>query len=194
MKAAFPYAEWQVLAELGQGWGNSEPFPEGVPGFFVGLLTIHHSGFESDDTLSSNPGWKGCPSYQIGLVASAATGNATLTAASLLSRPGFADGERSPVVLLTIQGGNGRSNLFLGIHLDKAEALRAPRIPIHDDLGRLNRTMRFTQLLQIAVGHAIRQVADVQFLTHDGPPLRDDHARRQAHSGRMPTHENASIV
>ena len=38
--------------------------------------------------------------------------------------------------------------------------------------------MRFKQLFEIAVGHVIGEVADVQFLGHDGPPsekiMRDD--------------------
>src|SRR5206468_11287397 len=52
---------------------------------------------------------------------------------------------------------------------DEAESLGAPRFPVHDDLGRLHRAMRREHLFQSAVGHAVGQVADVQFPAHLRP-------------------------
>jgi len=152
--------------------------PQEVPAFFVNLLTIPHDFFGSDDALPTNPGPEGRPSGQNGLVASATTKTApalaarvsTLAAATIFSWSSFVDGESTPVDLLAVQGGNSRLSFLTVAHLDKAEAFRAARVPVHDDLSRLNRSVRLEQVLQINVGHAIRQVADVQFLSHDGPP------------------------
>src|SRR5205085_2314363 len=53
---------------------------------------------------------------------------------------------------------------------DKAEAFRAAGVAVHDDLRGLNGAERSEQVLQIAVGHAIGEITDVQLLGHKGPP------------------------
>src|ERR1700732_4084339 len=76
-------------------------------------------------------------------------------------------------------------------HFDKAEAFRAAGLPIHDDLGRLNSAVRLKQILQIAVGHPKRKVADVQLLGHSGPPWEKTPCKASsAQSGLLPSHEN----
>jgi len=126
---------------------------------------------------SQQQGWEECLCFQDGLVASAATRTAAVTAtgkfpaaATIFSWSGFVDGERTPVDLLAVQGGNGCLGLLTTAHFDETETFRAACVPVHDDLGRLHRTVRGKQVLQIAVGHVIRQIADVQFLSHNGPP------------------------
>jgi hypothetical protein len=105
--------------------------------------------------------------YLIAPVAATVTTSAT---ASVFPWASFVDGERSSVRFFAVQGVNGRLGLIIIAHLDKPEAFRAARVPIHDDLGGLNRTMRRKHGLQIGVRHTIRQVSDIQLRSHNGPP------------------------
>jgi hypothetical protein len=128
-------------------------------------------------TPPQQQGREECPCLQICLVASAASRTVSVTAiskfpaaATVCLSSAFVNGERTPVDFLAVQGGNGCLGLLTTSHLDEAETFRPARVPVHDDLGRLNRSVRVKQVLQIAVGHAIRQVADVQRFSHNGPP------------------------
>src|SRR5258705_468865 len=79
---------------------------------------------------------------------------------TLFSWPSLVYGECPPVDLLAVQDGYSCLGLLITAHLDKAETFRVACVPIHDDLSRLDRSVRLEQGLQIAVGHVIRQVAD----------------------------------
>src|SRR5262249_17254350 len=138
---------------------------------------------EKTNTLPGPVAGKGAWVFQGGLVASAAAKPAPATAAgepvaTVFSGSGLVDGECSPVDLPAVQGVQGRLGLLARVQLDEAEGLGAARVPVLDDLGRLDGAVRRKQVFQIAVGHAIRQVADVQLLSHDGPPSQKIHARR----------------
>jgi len=100
----------------------------------------------------------------------AAVAAATAAAATILARSRFIDGQRPSVEVLAVQGGDGRLRLLVVVHFDKAEPLGAAGVPVHDDLGGLDRAVRCEEVLEIAVGSAIRQVADIQLLAHFGPP------------------------
>src|SRR5438128_2850050 len=113
------------------------------PAFFVSLPATHHDFFRSDDAPPTKHGRERRPSFQNGLVTPADTKTASVTAARKLFAPLFTgsslvDGERTPVNFLTVQGVNGRLCLLIIVHLNKAEAFRAARISVLDDLGRLN--------------------------------------------------------
>jgi hypothetical protein len=83
-------------------------------------------------------------SFQKGLVTLAAAKTILGTAiATVLSWSGFVDRECPPIRLVAVQGLDGRLGMLVTVHLDKAEAFRAARIPVHDDLGGLNRAVRF---------------------------------------------------
>ena len=68
-------------------------------------------------------------SYLIGPATVTAPATPIRAAPPLFSRPGLVDGERPAIDLLAIEGGHGRSRLFPIVHLDKAEAFRAARVP-----------------------------------------------------------------
>src|SRR5438445_659946 len=144
-------------------------------------------------------GWEGRLSFANRFVALAATASALTTAArnsvaALLARACFIDRQGSTVDLVPVEGRDRGLRLIAIVHLDKAKAFRAAGIPIHDDLGRLHRTVRHKQILQIAVGHLIGQVADIQLLGHAGPPSKKSRETSQAHSGPVLSHEKASII
>jgi hypothetical protein len=61
--------------------------------------------------------------------------------------------------------------LRLGIaaHLDEAKTLGAAGVALHHDLGAGHLTVLAEGLLEIAIAHGIRKIADVQLVAH----LRD---------------------
>ena len=89
-------------------------------------------------------------------------------AATSFPGTGFVDGEAATIDLLAVEGGDGGLGLLVAAHLDEAEALGPPRVPVHDDLRRLDGAVLIEHLLQIAVGHRVGQVAHVQLLAHLG--------------------------
>jgi hypothetical protein len=91
---------------------------------------------------------------------------ASAAAAAFFARAGFIDGQFPSVDFLIVESLDGGLAFFSRAHLDKAEPFRASRVTIDDDLGGLHRPVLLEQILQIAVGHAIRQVSDVQLHGH----------------------------
>src|SRR5262245_9920519 len=71
------------------------------------------------------------------------------------------DGQSAAAHVLAVQGGGGSLRLLLRLHLHEAEAFGAAGVPVHDHLRGLHRAVRFEHLGQLAVGHAVAQVADV---------------------------------
>src|SRR5580704_4569669 len=95
------------------------------------------------------------------LVAPASAGHAPLAAAgAIFARTGFVDVELAAVTILTVQGVDGRLGFLAVVHFDKAETLGAAGVPVHDDLGRTDRAVRFKQILQIGVGHPVGEISD----------------------------------
>src|SRR5207253_2342719 len=98
----------------------------------------------------------------------AAVAATTARAAAAAFGPGFrlVDSQAATARVLPIQGGDGRLGLLVALHFHETKALRPPRVPVHDDLGRLHGAVRLKHLREITVGYVVIQVADVQLLTH----------------------------
>jgi hypothetical protein len=97
------------------------------------------------------------------------TARASPTAtAAILFGPGLVDVQAAVINLLAGEPGDGRLGLGVAGHLDEAESLRLAGIPVHDHRGRLHRALRHKHMLQVAVRHAVRQVAYVNLLAHTG--------------------------
>src|SRR5262249_2945884 len=103
--------------------------------------------------------------------AAAAVAAATAPAASTpLLWPGPVDGQGWAVHPLAPEGGDGGPGRPATAYLDEAEPLGPAGVAVHDDLRGLDGAVGPEQLLQIAVGNAVGQVAHVQFPAHGGPP------------------------
>src|SRR4051794_16013493 len=71
--------------------------------------------------------------------AAAVAAASTATAAAALGLgPCFVHGQASAIDLLAVEGGNGGLGLLVAAHLHETEALRAPGVAVHDDLGGLH--------------------------------------------------------
>src|SRR4051812_46528117 len=80
------------------------------------------------------------PSAAVAAATATAAGVAAATAAAaaaaaVLTGPGFVDGEGAAVVLLAVEGGDGRICLGVVGHFDEPEALAAAGVSVVDDLG-----------------------------------------------------------
>jgi hypothetical protein len=53
------------------------------------------------------------------------------------------------------------------LHLDKGKALRAPRLPIHDQCHRFHRTDFTEEGVQPVFRRVVAQIAHVEFFSHD---------------------------
>src|SRR5206468_959835 len=92
------------------------------------------------------------------------------TAAATRLGPGLVDREGPAARLPAVEGGDGGLGLLVAAHLHEPEALGPARVPVHDHLGRLHGAVGPEHRREIAVGHAVAQVADVQLLTHVRTP------------------------
>src|SRR5262245_42306251 len=82
---------------------------------------------------------EGCTdNFPDGLVAPAATGTTPLpaaetpTAAAVLPRAGFVDGQSSAIYVLPVQGIDGCLRCLVRVHFDKTKAFRTSRVPVHN--------------------------------------------------------------
>src|SRR4051794_29467173 len=91
--------------------------------------------------------------------ATVSTATATTTAATrtLFARLGFVDGQGAAIDLLAIEGGDDGLRLFIGRHLDEAEALAAAAVAIGDDFRALHGAVRAAELLEIRAGGVVRK-------------------------------------
>src|SRR5215210_5163879 len=80
-------------------------------------------------------------------VAAAAAAAAT-AAGTVLTGPGFVDGEGPAAVLLAVERGDGRLGLVIVRHFDEPEALAAAGVPVVDDLGGDDLPVLTKQLFQ----------------------------------------------
>jgi hypothetical protein len=101
----------------------------------------------------------------------AATPTATSAAATLFARTRFVDGQRPAIVLLPIERSHRRRRLFVGPHFYESESLAPAGVPVIDDLGGYDLTMRRKQLLEFRAIRRIAQIPDIQLLTHFGISL-----------------------
>src|SRR5689334_14842820 len=91
-------------------------------------------------------------------LAAIVAGKIASSAGTLFARPRLVDGERPAIDVLTVHRRDGRPDLLASLHLDKAEALGATCVAVHDYLCRAYGAVRREQVLQIGVGHAISKV------------------------------------
>jgi hypothetical protein len=92
--------------------------------------------------------------------------------AALFSRPRFVDAQRASADVFTVELRNGRFGFALVRHLDEAEAARAARLAIHEDLDGRNFTKRTESIAKLVFAHAIRQIANVDIHHPALTPLR----------------------
>ena len=115
--------------------------------------------------------------------ATAATAATTTAATTFFAGTSFVDRELPTINFFAVQAVDSCGRFIAVAHLDKAEAFRAPRVAIHDDLSRLNRAERREHRLKVGIGHTIRQITYVQLASHDGPPAGTCTQPNQTHSG-----------
>ena len=101
--------------------------------------------------------------------AGATTAAATEAARTLFTRTRLVDDDRATVERLAVHAVDGCLGFRIRAHLDEAEALRAPRVAVHHDLGRRDRAVLREGLLEVIVTDVVRQVADVKFVAHAEP-------------------------
>src|SRR5262245_53274118 len=91
---------------------------------------------------------------------------AEIAAASGL-RTGLVDGETASADLARVQLADRRLSLFVRAHLDERKSARpAGHLVAHDCYG-FDGTCPRKQLLEIALSHVVRQVANIQLPTHN---------------------------
>ena len=103
-----------------------------------------------------------------------ATAEATTAAAAAAAEAGrtwfhgacFVHDHIAATQCLTIHTLNGSLRLSVAGHLYKAEAFGPTRVALHHDFSAGHCAKLPKGLFQIAVAHRVRQVADVQFITH----------------------------
>src|SRR5262245_37275483 len=95
---------------------------------------------------------------------------AAIRPTTLFTRPSLIDGQRAAVEVLVVECLSGGLGFLVTAHLNKGIALRAAGVTVGNHLDRFDAAMRLEQPLQITVGYCVRQVADIQLLTHGGSP------------------------
>jgi hypothetical protein len=91
---------------------------------------------------------------------------ATPSATTIFARPSLVDRQRATLVLLFIETLDRCLSLCVGTHFHKSESLAAPGFAILNDLRALDCAELTEQLLQIGATHGIREIPDIQLLTH----------------------------
>ena len=139
---------------------------EFIEEFEGGLVAVASAAVASTTTAAVSTATAAAAVSAAAASTAVATSAATSTAAALFARLGFIDGERAPVVLFAVEGGNGALGVIIVGHLDEPEPLAAAGVAIADNLGALNGAKLTEQLLQRRTVHAVAEVPDVQTLTH----------------------------
>jgi hypothetical protein len=85
---------------------------------------------------------------------------------ALFARAGQVDVDGTTIKLFAVQLIDSGLSLFVGAHLNKAEALAATGVPVGDDLGRSHGTSGCEKLSQHVVVYAPRQGAYEKFICH----------------------------
>src|SRR5450830_1294734 len=102
----------------------------------------------------------------------AAAEAATATRGTGFHRAGFVDHHAAATEGLTIHAVDGGLCFGVARHFHKAETLRAAGVTLHHDFGAGHSTKLAKSLFQVVVAHRVRQVADVQFVAHQGTPQK----------------------
>jgi hypothetical protein len=91
---------------------------------------------------------------------------ATTTTAAIFAGLGFVNFQSPAVYFLAIELIDGCGGLFLGGHLDKAEAARTSRFTVLYDGRSFNRTRLSKQVAQLFAGSLEGQISYIQFHRH----------------------------
>jgi hypothetical protein len=101
--------------------------------------------------------------------ASATTAAAAATAA-IFAWARFIHGELAAIDVLIVQSLDRPLAFLAAAHFHEPETFGSAGIAIDDDLHGQNRPVLLEQTLQIRVGHAVRQITDIQLHSHGGTP------------------------
>ena len=96
----------------------------------------------------------------------AAAASAATPAATIFARPSLVDRQWATLMVLFIEPLNGCLSFCVGTHFHKPESFAAPGFAILNNLRALDCAERTEQLLQIGATHGIREIPDIQLLTH----------------------------
>ena len=91
----------------------------------------------------------------------------TILARATLARPRLIDRERATLELRPVQCLDGPVGIRVVRHVDKAEALGATGLPVHDDRGFFYATILFEHVREILGRDAVRHIADVYLQVFD---------------------------
>jgi len=100
--------------------------------------------------------------------AAAATTTAT---GAILTRLGFIDGQRPPIMFLAVQSRDRSLGLAIAAHLNEPESFASAGFPVADHLGRLYRPVLAEQLFQVRATDVVAQVSDVKLAAHGKSPI-----------------------
>ena len=107
-------------------------------------------------------------------VAAAATAAAAVAAArTVFARTRFVDDDGTAFQRLAVHAVDRGLRLGIRAHLHEAEALGATGVAVHHDLGGGHVAVLRERLLQRFVAHRVRQVADIEFVTHERSPQQN---------------------
>ena len=90
-----------------------------------------------------------------GLVATATT------AAAVFARLGFVDLEVSPHVVLSVEGGDGRTSGVFSFHFDEAEAAGASGFSISKEVDFFHRAVSFKECANVAFSGIEGEITDI---------------------------------
>src|SRR5450830_166375 len=114
----------------------------------------------------------GAAEAAVAATTTAAAEAATATRGTGFHRAGFVDHHAAATEGLTIHAVDGGLCFGVARHFHKAETLRAAGVTLHHDFGAGHSTKLAKSLFQVVVAHRVRQVADVQFVAHQGTPQK----------------------
>src|ERR1051326_5971139 len=121
----------------------------------------------------------------VATAAEAAAASAASARPAILARARLVDRQAATVQVFAVELLDGGLALFLRRHLDEAEAARAARVAVFDDVGRLDRTGLREEVAQVFAGGLEREVPDVEFHGHVNFLLPRARAFKRSFSGEV---------
>jgi hypothetical protein len=100
-----------------------------------------------------------------------AAAEAAGTGRTCLHRTGFVDDNATATQRSTVHAADGSLCFWIAGHFDKAEALRTTGVTFHHYFSAGDCAILAKGLFQIAIANRVRQIADVQFVAHEGTPI-----------------------
>ena len=100
-----------------------------------------------------------------------AAAEAAGTGRTCLHRTCFVNDNATATQRSTVHAADGSLCFWIAGHFDKAEALRTTGITFHHYFCAGDCAKLAKGLFQIAIANRVRQIADVQFVAHEGTPI-----------------------